>query len=160
MRMEVHESVLCLVLADIDHECNNVSVFWLHRLKYFKNIIRVLCYLPRVPRSAQCPSTSAMPRQALRLKCMHCKKKEIRADDLQRHKFSCLRHAFAAVRLQQARLRQRNSGDDANNSSGVGDANERQTENPLLNDESASRLAAAEMEESWRTWYESRGRRF
>jgi ABC-type phosphate transport system auxiliary subunit len=81
-------------------------------------------------------------------------------EDLQRHKFSCLRHAFAAVRLQQARLRLRNSDDDTQNSRGVGDARERQTENPLLNDESASRLAATEMEESWRTWYESRGRKF
>lgn len=124
-----------------------------------------------------------MPRRAgvARRSCLFCNKKDILAEDLQRHKFQCLRHAFAAVRLHRSSM-SAGDGEIEHQTNAVGDggiehqtntvstsndvpatADQTSIENtdaPLLNDLAAAANSAAEMEDSWKSWYKSRGRKF
>ena len=127
----------------------------------------------------------ATPRAAP--KCLVCTGEE------QLHKMTCLKHAFAAIRLNNSTKRRRDDDDDddantnvGTNASGSGSAdpnpgNEGLANNPgvsdannnsaqgaqgaqLLNDAEADRERARrdsrDMEESWRAYYVSRGRKF
>ena len=117
-------------------------------------------------------------------KCLVCTGEE------QLHKMTCLKHAFAAIRLQNSTKRRRDDDDDDNaninvgtnasgsgsvdpnpgieglaNNPGVSDANNNSAQGAqLLNDAEADRERARrdseDMEESWRAWYVSRRRKF
>ena len=107
----------------------------------------------------------------------------------QLHKMTCLKHAFAAIRVRNATQRRRDDGDDndddnanvnvGTNASGSGsvdpnpgiegiatnpvesDANNNSAQEAQpLNDAEADRQRALDMEESWRAYYVSRGRKF
>ena len=116
-------------------------------------------------------------------------KRLVCAGEEQLHKMTCLKHAFAAIRLRNATKRRRDDDDDDddnansnvdNANSNVDNANSNVgnaglANNPvesdatnsaerevgqLLNDAAVDRERALDMEESWRAYYVSRRRKF